>query len=93
MYPVGIVISVPVEILFVVLSLSVLFSIIMMKVSSVSRGLIDYKPFITILLKVISVYWSAQVVAENIKSYYEKRTSKLISVTNVVQGRTNNGSI
>lgn len=92
-YLIGGITSVPVEVLFVMLVLFVPFTIMITKVSSRLGKLAVSKHFTIILLKLIGLYWSAQTVRENIKSEYEKRTLKLISVTNVVQGRTNNGSI
>ena len=90
---IGGIISIPAEIMFLGLVLLLPFTFMTTRVSSSSKESTVYRLSIIILLKVIRAWWSAQTVAENTKSWYEKRTSKLISVTNVVQRRTNNGSI
>ena len=70
---IGSIISIPGELMFIILSLSVLFSIIIKKVSSGQRGLALSNHFTTGALKLLSVWWSVQVVKENLKYKLENR--------------------
>ena len=69
----GTTISLPGEIIFMILSVIVLFSIIIKKISSGQKGLVLSNLFTTGALELFSVWWSVRAARENLKYKLENR--------------------
>ena len=71
---IGSITSVPGEIMFIILGITVLFSILIKTISSGRRGSALSSQCTTIGLRAFGAWWHVQAVRENLKYYFENRT-------------------